>query len=49
MILVIPRAPCARVQRGLNYIRCSAVNSASISLGQRNVEKNVQINHDLVS
>ena len=49
MILVIPRAPCARVLPGLNYIWCSVVISASISLGQRIVEKNVQINPNLVS
>ena len=37
----------ARVQRGLNYIRCSVFISASISLGQRIVEYDEQINPNL--
>ena len=45
--LIAPRVFVARVQRGLNYIRCSVFYSASISLGQRFVEYDEQINPNL--
>ena len=46
-VLDHPRVFVARVQRGLNYIRCSVFFSASISLGQRCVEYDEQINPNL--
>ena len=45
--LIAPRVFVARVQRGLNYIGCSVFISASISLGQRIVEYDEQINPNL--
>ena len=46
-VLDHPRVFVARVQRGLNYTRCSVFISASISLGQRYVEYDEQINPNL--
>ena len=47
LVLDHPRVFVARVQRGLNYTRCSVFISASISLGQRYVEYDEQINPNL--
>ena len=46
-VLDHPRVFVARVQRGLNYIRCSVFFSASISPRQRYAEYDEQINPNL--
>ena len=45
--LIVPECSLRGYQRGLNYIRCSVFYSASISLGQRFVEYDEQINPNL--